>query len=210
MDDQVIYLLDVGAKLYATHNYPPTPFELGAALGIRMIAGDEDSANAGPPAVITYNRRHISKKRWPLWHEIAHVVSAWFGIEQDLQDALGLERAGPRIEAIADLLAGLFAVPAPLVQEAIRRHKVSPEAISFVAKYGKVDEAVALRRVIHHDVTASRAGAIITGSHVMDLASQNYNLPLEKGFRIPEPHISLPNASLRQIRRGVVLAVWHD
>jgi len=119
MDDQVIYLLDVGAKLYAKHNYPPTPFELGAALGIRMIAGDEDSANAGPPAVITYNRRHISKKRWPLWHEIAHVVSAWYGVEQDLQDALGLERAGPRIEAIADLLAGLFAVPAPLVQEAI-------------------------------------------------------------------------------------------
>jgi len=208
MDEHVTYLLDFGAKLYAKHDFPPTPFELAAALGIRMIPGDEDSANAGPPAVITYSTRHLSKVRWPLWHEIAHVVSAWYGIEQDLQDALGVDRASKRIEDIADLLAGLFAVPAPLVRHAVHMFGVTTTAVLYVAEKGNVTPAVALRRVIYHDLTASRAGAILVGSHVIDLAAQNYRLPFVQGERIPEAHISLPGADLRLFKRSAVLAIW--
>lgn len=209
MDDRVASVLDFAAALHARHDHAPTAAEFARALGIRLLAGPEDSANAGPPALITYNAAlGLRTRRFSLWHEVAHILMGWHGIEAEYEHAFGQEEARPYLERVANLLAGLLAVPRPLMQDALGRYGVSTGAILHLQHASRASEAVCLRRLIFDDPHASRAAAVFYGPYVADVAQLNYRLPFARYSRVPEPHITAPEAELRRVRGTRVLAVW--
>lgn len=202
-------LLDFGAELHARHDYPATAAAFARALGIHLIPGDEDTANAGPPALITYNAAFgLHRRRFSLWHELAHVVMAWHGIEADYEEWLGEELAQVPLENIANLLAGLFMVPRPVMKEATEKYGLTPAAILHMQHVTGMSEAVCLRRFTYDDLSASRAAAIFYGPYVADLATFRYKLPFGRYSRVPEPALVTPDAALQRVRGTRVIGVW--
>ncbi|AWN24038.1 hypothetical protein DKM44_12995 [Deinococcus irradiatisoli] len=210
MDDHIVYALNYAAKLMAEHDHPDTPFKLADAMGVVTLASNEDSANAGPPAVLTYNVAHLNKGRFPLWHEMGHIVSGRLGLDDYFLEMFSSAEAARRSEDVADLIGGVLAVSGPLVRDVIGRYGISTAAVLDLSEKAQLDETIVGRRMIFHDLTASRAAAIVSGSYVVDLAAQNYELPFFNHGRIPEAHLHLPKADLRMIRKERVLAVWED
>ena len=205
MDDAVASLLDFVAQLHARHDHPATPAEFATALGIRVLAGDEDSANAGPPALITYNRAYGLRRRFTLWHEVAHILMAWHGLEAELEGQFD-EDAPRHLEAVANLTAGLLAIPRPLMREAVGQHGVTPAAVLHLKEHSRMSEGVALRRMVYDDPEASRAAAVITGPYVADVARLNCWLPFWRYDRVPP--LALPHAHTHAIHGRRILAVW--
>lgn len=209
VNDRLASLLDFGAELHAHHDYPATPVKFAQATGIRLIAGTEESANAGPPAIITYNAaRGSHRRRFSLWHEMAHVLMGWHGIDADF-DVWPDEMEGQVArEQAANLLAGLLMVPRPAMREALDLYGPSPAAILHLQDRTGMSEGVCLRRFTLDDLEASRAAAVFLGSHVADVSAHNYPLPFWRGARVPEPALLRGRPALHLIRKTRVLAVW--
>lgn len=209
MDDRVASLLDFGAKLHAQYDHPGTPVKFAQATGIRLLAGEEESANAGPPAIITYDeRRGLHRQRFSLWHEIAHVLMGWHGIDADFDLWHGEQEAGLLREQTANLLAGLLMVPRPAMREALELYGHTPGAILHLQDRTGMSEGVCIRRFALDDLEASRAAAVFIGSHVADVAAHNYRLPFWRYSRVPEPALLTQGGSMCLVRKTRVLAVW--
>lgn len=210
MDGLFASLLDYGAELHAKHNHPRSPAQFARALGIKLIPSDEDSANAGPPAFVTYNERlGLSPQRFSLWHEMAHVVMGWHGIDAEFDHwADEMEGAVAREQA-ANLLAGVFMVPRNIVREALRKYGATPAAIQHLQFKSGMSEGVCIRRYLHNDLEGSRAVAVFVGSQVVDVAALNFRVPLKRYARMPEPGLVLEgNPKLRRVGKARVMAVW--
>lgn len=212
MDGPLASLLDYGAELHAKHNHPRSPVQFARALGIKLIPGDEDSANAGPPAFVTYNRRlGLSAQRFSLWHEMAHVAMGWHGIDAEFDHWPDEMRGEIAREQAANLLAAVFMVPRKVVQEALRKYGTTPAAIQHMQQESGMSEAVCIRRYLHNDLEGSRAVAVFVGSQVVDVAALNYRVPLKRYARLPEPGKGLEgNPKLRRVGKARVMAVWED
>lgn len=209
MDSRTASLLDFGAEFHARLDYPETPVRFAQAAGIRLIAGDEESANAGTPAVITYNGAlGLHRYRFSLWHEIAHVLMGWHGIDRDFDYWPGEEDGRIQREQTANLLAGLLMVPRPAMREALALYGATPGAILHLQLRTRMPEGVCLRRFTLDDLTASRAAAVFVGSHVADVAAHNYRLPFWRHSRVLEPGLLGGGAVTCRIRKTRVLAVW--
>lgn len=209
MQDMVAGLLDYAAELQAAHNHPASPLRFARATGIRMLPSDEDSANAGPPAVVTYNARlGVGRRRFALWHEIAHVLMGWHGIDAEFDEWPDDYSGEIAREQVANQLAGLLMVPRPVMAAARRRYGFSSAMILDLEDRTGMSGAVCLRRAIFDEVGASRAGAVLVGSQVVDVAAQNYRLPIYRYSRVPEPALSLEGADLKLTRKSRVIAVW--
>lgn len=211
MDERLATLLDYGADLQAQHDYPATPLRLAQALNIRLIASDEDSANVGPPAHITYNARYgLSRRRFTLWHEIAHIIMGWHGIDRDFDEWIGEGDGNLWREQVANLLAGQLMVPRIVVRSALSRYGVTPAAILEMQDVTGMSEAVCLRRLIFDDLRASRAAAVLVGSRVTDVSSHNYRLPIYRFATVPDPGFTLQGALLHPVRKNRVMALWEE
>lgn len=208
MDNQVASLLDYAARLHACHDHPASPTAFARALGIRLIPGLDDSSNGGPPAIITYDVRYgLNRRRFTLWHELAHVVMAWHGIDAEYEAEWG-EAAHAPLENLANLVAGLFMVPRPVMAQATERYGLTAGTVMHLAQVTKLSEAVCIRRFAFDDLNASRAAALFYGPYVADVATLNYRLPFERYSRVPEPGLIVPDASLRRVRGSRVIGVW--
>lgn len=209
MDSRVSDLLDFGAALHAQHDHPDHPLVFAARLKIKLLEADEDSANPGPPAVITYNaRRGVNRNRFSLWHEVAHVLMGWHGIDRDLDNWKGEGSGEQAREQAANLLAGLLMVPPTAVREATDLYGDTPAAILHMQERTGMSERVCLRRFTFADLDASRAAAVFIGPTVADVASVNYRLPFRRYDRIPEPALNVEHARLQLVRKSRVIAVW--
>ncbi|KEF35514.1 hypothetical protein RDMS_01815 [Deinococcus sp. RL] len=208
MDERVASVLDFAASLHARHDHPATVLEFARALRIHLLAGEVDSANAGPPCLITYNAAlGLRSRRFSLWHEVAHILMVWHGIEQEYEADYG-DEARRYLEPIANLVAGLLAVPRPLMREATERYGITPATILHLQQASRASEAVCLRRLTFDDLGASRAAAVFSGSYVTDVSALNYRLPFWRYSRVPEPALLLRGGSLQRVRPARVLAVW--
>lgn len=211
MDDRLASVLDFAADLQARHDHPTTPRAFAHALGIRLIRGDEDSANAGPPAIVTYNaRRGLGRRRFSLWHEMAHVVMGWHGIDSDLDTWIGETDRELVREQIASIIAGQLMVPRRVVADALKEHGWSGGAVLHMHRVTGMSEPVCVRRLVSHDVKASRAAAVFVDRQVVDVASWNYRVPLLRYERIPEPAQQLEGIRLSQLRKGRVIGLWEE
>lgn len=209
MNDRIASLLDFGADLQAQHDYPRTPTAFARAMRIRLIPGKEDSSNAGPPAIITYNARFgLNYRRFTLWHEIAHVVMGMHGIDRDFDDWIGESSGEVAREQTASLLAGQLMVPRRVVRDATLKYGPTPAAILEMQDRTGMSEAVCLRSFAFSDPHASRAAAVFIGNTVTDVTSNNYRIPFRRYDRVPEPAAIAEHARLQLVRKSRVIAVW--
>lgn len=209
MNDRVASLLDYAADLQAQYDYPRTPAAFARAAGIRLIPGNEDSSNAGPPAVITYNVRFgLNYRRFTLWHEAAHVVMGMHGIDRDFDDWIGEGCGKAAREQTASLLAGQLMVPRRFVRDALREYGPTPAAILEIQDKTGMSEAVCLRSFAFSDLHASRAAAVFIGNTVTDVTSNNYRIAFRRYDRVPEPAAIVEHARLQLVRKTRVIAVW--
>lgn len=209
MDERLASVLDFTADLQARHDHPATPRAFARALGIRLVAADEDSANAGPPAVVTYNARYgLSRRRFSLWHEMAHVVMGWHGIDTEFDEWVGdIDREHAR-EQMASIIAGQLMVPRRAVTDALKQHGWTGAAVLHMRRVTGMSEPVCVRRLVSHDVKASRAAAVFIGRQVVDVATWNYRVPLQRYERIPEPAQQLEGIQLSHMGRGRIIGLW--
>ena len=211
MDERLASVLDFTADIQARHNHPATPRAFARALGIRLVAADEDSANAGPPAVVTYNARFgLGRRRFSLWHEMAHVMMGWHGIDADLDTWIGEADRERLREQMASIIAGQLMVPRRVVADALKEHGWSGAAVVHMRRVTGMSEPVCVRRLVSHDVKASRAAAVFVDRQVVDVASWNYRVPLLRYERIPEPAQQLEGIRLSQLRKGRVIGLWEE
>lgn len=211
MDARLASLLDFAAELQARHDHPSSPREFAQSLGIRLIEGDEDSANAGPPAVVTYNARYgLGRRRFSLWHEMAHVIMGWHGIDADFDTWVGeMDREQLREQA-ASILAGQLMVPRRVVNDALREHGWTGGAILHMRAVTGMSEPVCMRRLISHEIGGSRAAAVFVDRQVVDVATWNYRVPLRRYERIPEPAHQLEGVRLSRLSKGRVIGLWEE
>ncbi|GAA0508738.1 ImmA/IrrE family metallo-endopeptidase [Deinococcus depolymerans] len=211
MDARLASLLDFAAELQARHDHPSSPRAFAQALGIRLIEGDEDSANAGPPAVVTYNARYgLGRRRFSLWHEMAHVIMGWHGIDADFDSWVGeMDREQLREQA-ASILAGQLMVPRLVVTDALREHGWTGTAVMHMRTMTGMSESVCLRRLISHEISGSRAAAVFVDRQVVDVATWNYRVPLRRYERIPEPANQLEGVRLSRMSKGRVIGLWEE
>lgn len=211
MDERLASLLDFGADLQAKHDYPRTPAAFARATRIRLVPGTEDSANAGPPAVVTYNTRFgLSYRRFSLWHEVAHVLMGWHGIDADFEFWLDEGDGEVMREKTANQLAGLLMVPRPFMTRALKAYGFTPAAVLELQELSGMSEAICLRQLVHHDPHASRAAAVFLGSQVVDVTMNNYRVPFKRYERVPEPALTVRHAKLQTVRKARLMAVWEE
>lgn len=210
MDENVASLLDFAAQKHAALDYPATPAAFARAAGIRLIPADEDGANAGPPCYVTYNERYgLSRRRFTLWHEIAHILMSWHGIDEDIDLCVDeIDREVLR-EQIANLVAGQLMIPRNVFQKAIKKYGWSPHLLAELEHSTGMSQGVCMRRAVLNDLSASRAVAVVSGGRVIDVAAHNYNLPIYRASRVPEPDMKLGGATLEQFGRRII-AVWEE
>jgi len=67
-----------------------------------------------------------------------------------------------------------------------------------------------VRRLIHHDLHASRAAAVFVGSQVVDVATLNYRVPFRRYARVPEPGLAVEGATLRKVGKARFMAIWEE
>lgn len=209
MDERLADLMDYVAALQAEYDHPRTPVQFARAARIRLIPSDTDSANAGPPSVITYNARWgLSYRRFSLWHEIAHILMGRHGIDADFDDLVTEASSEQLREQVANLVAGQLMVPRSVVTRAFERYGHTPAAILEMQELSGMSEAVCLRRFVFSDLETSRAAAVFVGPQVVDVSSNNYRIPFRRYDRVPEPALTVQHASLKTVRKTRLLAVW--
>ncbi len=185
--------------------YERNAYKLSAALGVRIRPGIRTSVIPGPPETIILEPRLLgSLDNDAIRHELAHVLMWRTNIEQMLIEEFGyVELATPMIEALCRAGVLFLKAPQPVVDRAIRLYGVSARAVKYVHMKGRVTPQEALQRVIYDDPSAARAGMIMSGSYVSDIAQCNFNLPFWLAHRIPEvSHLKIPEGSQVSFCRG--------
>ena len=207
MNDRVASLLDFGADLQAKHDYPRTPAAFARAVNIRLIPGTEDSSNAGPPAIITYNKRYgLNYRRFTLWHEIAHVLAHRGGYDRLIRHYHTGVDPRRHLEQIINHAAGRLLMPGPELHRVRRVYGETPEAVLALASSSGASAGAAMRRWAWQDVSEYRAAFIAQGNYIEDATACRARLPFRRRERVPELHLADPALSLLRLGAGRVMA----
>jgi len=187
-----IYLTHV-RRTHAAYGYERDFHALARHLRIIVHPGPWNSAVSGPPPRITIAyEEYGSRRRFTSYHELAHILMQQIGIEDALVDYHGTyEEAEWDVEALCNLGASLLLMPDPMVEEALRLYGATPRALQHLREQAHASYSAALRRLVHHDPNASRAGFIATGRRVMDIARNHFALPFRTYDRLPDVFPSL-------------------
>lgn len=142
---------------HARHDHETCPERLCAALGIRVIPGQENRAVDGPPSIITLRRdRYAPRQRFTMHHEIAHILIQRAGLEDAVLGEVDSDDAEGHLEAIASHIGAALLMPEPLVRASMRDWGDRPEVILSIQQGSGASFSAALLRYVTHDLQASR------------------------------------------------------
>ncbi|WP_104992763.1 hypothetical protein [Deinococcus sp. NW-56] len=205
------FIREVKAYSKRAH-YERNAFRLSEELGIRIRPGEYASVIPGPPPTIILTPELLARKDSDhVRHEVAHVIMWWSGVEKALIQEYGCaEAARPFVEALCHAAIGFLRAPQNLVDEGIRRYGVSARCVDWLCRQTRMSERAALNRLIYDDPAATRAGFIMSGNYVRDIATCNFRLPFWVYDRVPEPWQVLPgevNPSFRRLARRLTVGI---
>lgn len=164
-------------------------FRLARALELRVRVGLFNRAypEALPDPVVVVQPWWYGGNNDILRHEIAHVMLYWSGLESHIVAEFGPEAGWRVIENLCQQAVAFLHLPQPLVDEAVRRHGVSAQAVRYLQRVGNAPAPTALRRLMYDDPAAERAGFLTTGHYIAEVAQCNLSLPFRWLDRVPEP-----------------------
>ncbi|WP_019585273.1 ImmA/IrrE family metallo-endopeptidase [Deinococcus apachensis] len=188
----------------------PTPMELARALDIKVTDGPVPSINLDPPPTIQlpvslrgFRRRHT------LAHEIAHALMNWREIDAELLMYYAPECAHSNLEALANHIAGLIAIPPPIFQKAMQRYGFSPTTMTYLARVTGAPLEIAMDRVIYESDSYRRAAMLFKRNMLIDFASTIW-LEADLFDVIPDPRERFPGIVLQTMDEGVLLGTWGE
>ncbi|SEI68681.1 hypothetical protein SAMN04488058_101342 [Deinococcus reticulitermitis] len=202
-------------RVHAQHGYETDFWKLATSLDIPVTPGPFNSTVSLPRTVITLEEGiYHSPRTFVKMHEVSHALLRDSGIERELLHLCeSPEEFRAQVEAYCNFGAGQLQMPEPVLQEALRRWGMSPEAVLQVAETSGASLAASMRRVVYGGLEpdAHRAAFVIRRNYVADVASANVPHTLSVGARVPEIALKMPTARLRQVPKvygtGLTLGV---
>ena len=183
--DFIQYVKDIQRHI----GHEPHAFRAARLLKTRVIIGASNHVLTDTePATIVVLPWNYGRNNDVMRHELAHVLLACSNIESVLIKEYGSRVAArAHIELLCNQAVAFLQITQPVVDEAVRRHGVTAQAVKFIQAATRADPATALRRLVHDDPYAARAGFLTVGKHIGEVAVCNYSLPFWVFDRVPEP-----------------------
>lgn len=127
-----------------------------------------------------------------LRHEVAHVMLWWSGLEAEIIHEFGHEAGWKVIENLCHQAIAFLRIPQPLVDDAVKKFGVTARAVQHLARQTGARPEVAMRRLVYDDPRALRAGFILNGTYVQEVAQCNWSLPFGWLDHVPKVRKSFP------------------
>lgn len=190
-----------GEQEHARLGYPSTPEEFARGLGVRLIVGSDNFASNGPPSVVSQTPdRYAPRQRFTIFHELAHVLTQRGDFEADIMAEVDDDDAEDHLEAVVNHMAGLFLIPAPLVQQTIMTFGFTPQAILQLRREAGASLAATSRRMLAYERDIPRTIFLSGETYVLDVASSSPWNRIRRYDRLPDPQIKFPEAQLATIK----------
>lgn len=190
-------------QVHAQHGYEADFWRLTASLNIPVAPGPFNSTVSLPRTVITLEEGvYHSNRTYVKMHEISHALLRDSGIEQELEwHCDSPEEFKAQVEAFCNYGAAQLQMPNPLLDAALSRDGLTPEAVLYLADKAETTVPIAMRRVVYGrlEPDAHRAALVTQRSYVKDLASANVPLDFSVGTRVPEIALTVPTAKLKRL-----------
>lgn len=188
---------------HARVNYEGDPEHLAALWNVRIIPGQDNRATYGPPSVITRKaHEYAPRQRFSMFHEYAHILIQKGGLEGDIRAEVDDDDSEEHLELVANAIAGILAMPDPVLHLSLERYGFSPQAILDVQRACRVSTAAAMRRFVQAQSDAPRTAFMVGATHVLDVASSDPNNRIYRWDRLPDARASYPDAQLLSVGRN--------
>lgn len=190
---------------------PDDPREAARLLQMRVAISHHNRAHPWarwPEAHVLVEQQHY--RNGPVMrHEVMHVLVAWYHLEANLVWEFG-QQGWRYLENLVRQAELFLQMPQPMVGRILREHAVTARAVAELARVADVGQGAALRRIVWDDPAAQRAGFVLQGRYVADLALCNLGLPFWRGDHVPDVRalLPLPSASLLPRGRQTLGVVW--
>lgn len=136
-----------------------------------------------------------------LRHETAHVALYWSGLETEILAEFGPDLGWKVIENLCKQAEAFLRIPQPMVDDAVKRFGISAQAVRHLQKLSGASPDVALRRLIYDDPRAQRAGFIVQGLYVTEVALCNFGLPFGWLDQVPRLRPLFPDDAKLSVSR---------
>ncbi|MFB9991267.1 hypothetical protein ACFFLM_04640 [Deinococcus oregonensis] len=138
-------------------------------------------------------------------HEVAHVMLWWSGLEAEVIEEFGPELGWKVVENLCHHAIAFLRCTQPMVDEAVKRYGVTSRAGLHLRKLSGAPPEMAMRRLVYDDPRELRAGFILIGDRVSEVAQCNWSLPFGWLEYVPKPRIWFPedaNVSMSKLSGG--------
>lgn len=197
MRDATATALAYARHQHALTGYEPDPERLCARWGIRVIPGRDNYATHGPPSIISQTPDHYApRQRFTIFHEMSHVLIQRAGLEEAVKAEVGEEDGEAHLELVVNHMAGLLLMPDPLVQDAVQRYGLTPEAVLEIQSAARASFAAASRRFVGANEDALTTVFLSGAAYVLDVASSDPYNRLYRYDRLPDARAMFPDAAL--------------
>lgn len=126
-------------------------------------------------------------------HEEAHIFLLWSGLEAEIISEFGEELGWRVVENLCQFAVAFLRITQPMVNEAVKRYGVSAKAVRHLQKVSGADAHTAMTRLIYDDPRSCRAGFVISGRYVSEVAQCNWGLPFGWLDEVLEPARRFPS-----------------
>ncbi|GGR31157.1 ImmA/IrrE family metallo-endopeptidase [Deinococcus ruber] len=194
-------------KRIQTHaNYEAHAFRLAKTLQMRVRVGLLNRAYPSntSQSVIVLQPWYYGWSSEVLFHEIAHVLVFWSGLETNIIKEFGPDAGWKIIEKLCNQAIAFLRIPQPVVDAAVKKHGITARTIIELMRQTNVTYQMAMDRLVLDKPADARAAFLINnGKYVSGVSICNMRLPFWIGSRVPEPRIVLPRASLFRLPHGL-------
>lgn len=143
-------------------------------------------------------------------HEEAHILLWWSGLEDEIIAEFGEELGWRVVENLCQFAVGFLRITQPMVDQAVDRYGVSARAVKHLKKVSGADTQTALRRLVYDDPRSCRAGFLLSGRYVAEVAQCNWSLPFSWAEEVIKPARRFPpdaNVSFLKLTPSQTLGV---
>ncbi|MVN86854.1 hypothetical protein GO986_08765 [Deinococcus sp. HMF7620] len=188
--DYIHYVKAVQRQL----GYEPHALRLARALDIRVRIGWANRCTPdhpdGPLMVVQpwhYGNTDVIR------HEEAHILLWWSGLEAEIIAEFGEELGWRVVENLCQFAVGFLRITPSMLDQAVKRYGVSARAVKHLQKLSGADVRTAMNRLVYDDPRSCRAGFLLSGHYVSDVAQCNWGLPFRWLEEVPKPMRRFPS-----------------
>lgn len=176
-------------RLQAHAGHEAHAYRLARALQMRVRVGLYNYClpEAQPDPLIVLQPWYFGWSNDVLRHEMAHIMLYWSGLESHILGHYGPEDGWAVVERLCQQAVAFLHITPPMLNEAVRLHGVSAQAVLHLQQKSGASTGTALRRLIYDAPDARRAGFITSGKYIAEVAHCNAPLPFSWLERVPEP-----------------------